>query len=73
MDALFNMADQHKTFNRFSDEIAPHAGCANDSVFDRQSDIITRGVPTDRPRLKGVECLESGAPIYPEDLDAWEK
>jgi hypothetical protein len=41
-----------KTFNGFSDEIAPPAGCANDSVFDRQSDIITRGVPTDKPRRK---------------------
>ena len=27
----------------------------------------------DIPRLKGVEYLEPGTPIYPEDLDAWER
>jgi kynurenine formamidase len=25
------------------------------------------------PRLKGVESLEPGTPIYPADLEAWEK
>ena len=27
----------------------------------------------DIARLKGVDYLERGTPIYPEDLDAWEK
>ena len=27
----------------------------------------------DIPRLKGVEYLEPGTRIYPEDLDAWVK
>ena len=27
----------------------------------------------DIPRLKGVPYLQPGTPIYPEDLDAWEK
>ena len=27
----------------------------------------------DIPRLKGVQYLEPATPIYPEDLDAWEK
>jgi kynurenine formamidase len=35
--------------------------------------IFTRGVLMDIPRLKGVSYLEPGTPIYPEDLDAWEK
>ena len=35
--------------------------------------IFTRGVLMDIPKLKGVEYLKAGTPIYPEDLDAWEK
>ena len=34
---------------------------------------MTRGVLMDMARHKGVEYLEPGTPIYPEDLDAWEK
>src|SRR5262249_42537062 len=35
--------------------------------------IFTRGVLIDIPRLKGLPYLEPGTPVYPEDLDAWEK
>src|SRR5207248_2101916 len=35
--------------------------------------IVTRGILMDIPRLKGVRYLEPGTPIYPEDLEAWEK
>ena len=34
---------------------------------------MTRGIRPDIPRLKGVDYLEPGTHIYPEDLDAWEK
>ena len=73
MDALCHMADQHKIFGGFSDEIAPRAGCANDSIFTARNGILTRGVLIDIPRLKGVDYLEPGTPVYPEDLEAWEK
>jgi hypothetical protein len=35
--------------------------------------IFTRAVLVDIPRLKGLPYLEPGVPIYPEDLEAWEK
>ena len=73
MDALCHMADQHKIFGGFSDEIVPGAGCANDSILTAKSGIFTRGVLIDIPRMKGIEYLEPGTPIYPEDLAAWEK
>lgn len=41
--------------------------------FDDADSAITRGVLVDIPRLRGVDYLEPGAPIYPEDLDAWER
>ena len=34
---------------------------------------MSRGILMDIPRLKGVDYLEPGTRIYPEDLDAWEK
>jgi kynurenine formamidase len=34
---------------------------------------MTHGILMDMAALKGVEYLEPGTPIYPEDLDAWEK
>jgi kynurenine formamidase len=73
MDALCHMADQHKIFGGFSDEIAPRAGCANDSILTAKNGILTRGFLIDIPRLKGVDYLEPGTPVFPEDLEAWEK
>ena len=35
--------------------------------------IFSRGILIDLPKLKGVDYLEPGTAIYPEDLDAWEK
>jgi hypothetical protein len=35
--------------------------------------FITRAILYDIPRLKGVPYLEPGTPVYPEDLEAWEK
>jgi kynurenine formamidase len=34
---------------------------------------MTRGVIVDLPRLKNVAYLEPGTPVYPSDLEAWEK
>jgi kynurenine formamidase len=73
MDALCHMADERKIFNGFSDEIAPNRGCAKDSILSVKNGIFARGVLIDIPRLKNVEYLEPSTPIYPEDLEAWEK
>ena len=47
--------------------------CNKGSIFAWKDGIVTRGVLMDIPRLKGVEYLEPGTRIYPEDLDAWVK
>ncbi len=73
MDALCHMADGHKIFNGFSDEIDPAKGCPNSSILVTKNGIFTRGVLIDIPRLKGVEYLDADGAIYPEDLVAWEK
>ena len=43
------------------------------AITNYKEGIFTRGVLMDIARLKGVESLEPGTPIYPADLDAWEK
>jgi len=38
-----------------------------------QNGFFSSGILMDIPRLKGVDYLEVSTPIYPEDLEAWEK
>jgi kynurenine formamidase len=73
LDALCHMANDHKIFNGFSDEIAPGRGCANDSILVIKNGVLTRGVLIDIARLKGVDYLEPDVAIYPEDLETWER
>jgi len=73
MDALCHAFYQGKMFNGFSQEEVTAKGAAKDSILTAKNGIFTRGILIDIPRLKRVEFLEPGTPIYPEDLDAWEK
>jgi hypothetical protein len=49
------------------------AGCKQNGIDRMGPGIITRGILVDLPLMKGVEYLEPGTPIYPADLEAWEK
>lgn len=62
-----------KLYNGYSkNEVGP--GGANQlAVTAYQDGFFGRGILMDIPRLKGVKYLEISTPIYPEDLDAWEK
>ena len=73
MDSLCHMSYQGQMFNGFSRSEVTEAGCAKAAITNFKQGIFTRGILMDIPRLKGVEYLEPGTPIYPEDLDAWEK
>ena len=35
--------------------------------------MVTRGILIDIPRLKNVPYLEPGTPVFPEDIEVWEK
>jgi kynurenine formamidase len=48
-------------------------GCRQNSIDRMGPGIITRGILVDLPLLKGVPYLEPGTPVYPSDLEAWEK
>ena len=73
MDALCHMFYRGKMFNGFSQEEVTEKGARRLSIHNLKNGIFTRGILLDFPRLKGVPYLEPGTPIYPEDLEAWEK
>ena len=73
LDALCHFFYDGKMYNGFAREEVTAKGDAKLSVSAAHNGIFTRGVLIDIPHLKGVPYLEPGTPIYPEDLDAWEK
>jgi kynurenine formamidase len=72
MDSLCHFFYKGKMFNGYSQEMVTEQGAAKLSIRNFKNGIVTRGILMDIPRLKGLDYLEPGTPIYPEDLDAWE-
>ena len=56
-----------------ADVVTKEKGAAKMSILDVKNGVMTRGVLYDIPRLKGVDYLEPGVRVFPEDLEAWEK
>jgi kynurenine formamidase len=74
MDALCHFSYKDKVYNGYSErEVLTADGALKNSVNSFKGGILTRGILIDIPLLKGVDYLEPGTHIYPEDLDAWEK
>jgi kynurenine formamidase len=73
LDALCHASYHGKLYNDFPADSIDAKGCLQDSVFALKEGIVTRGVLIDIARMKGVDYLEPGTPIYPEDLAEWEK
>lgn len=73
MDSLCHFLWDGKMYNGYSKEQVTENGAEKNAILNFKNGIVTRGVLMDMARLKGVEYLEPGTAIYPEDLDAWEK
>jgi kynurenine formamidase len=73
LDALCHYFYKDRMYNGVPRSVVTAKGAEKLSVYRMKSGIFTRGVLVDIPRLKNVPFLEPGTPIYPEDLDAWEK
>ncbi len=73
MDTICHFLYDRKMYNGYSQDEVTEDGAGKNSIINFKNGIITRGVLMDMARHKGVEYLEPGTPIYPEDLDAWEK
>jgi len=63
---------QWVVFNGHPQEL-DEKGCKADGMDRMGPGVFTRGILVDIPLMKGVEYLEPGTPIYPSDLEAWEK
>ncbi len=73
IDSLCHILYKGQMYNGFSQDTITEDGCTRSSIINLQGGIVTRGVLMDIPRLKGVDYLEPGTPIYQEDLEAWEE
>jgi kynurenine formamidase len=73
MDSLCHFVYDGKIYNGYSSDTVGEDGAAKNSILNFKNGIITRGVLMDMARYKGVDWLEPGTPIYPEDLEGWEK
>lgn len=60
-------------YNGYPMEEVTDEGAGKNGILNYKNGIITRGALMDIARLKGVDYLEPGTAIYPEDLDAWER
>jgi kynurenine formamidase len=73
MDTLCHFLYDGKMYNGYSQDEVTEDGAAKNSIINFKNGIITRGVLMDMARHKGVDYLEPGTAIYPEDLEAWER
>ena len=73
MDSLCHFVYDGKIYNGYSADTVGEDGAARNSIINFKNGIITRGVLMDMARYKGVDWLEPGTAIYPEDLEGWEK
>jgi kynurenine formamidase len=73
LDALCHYFYKDRMYNGFARSEVTAKGAAKLSIHRIKTGIFTRGILVDIPHMKGVPYLEPGTPIYPEDLDAWEK
>lgn len=72
MDSLCHLFHNDKLYNGFSRDVVTQDGALKLQIGNIKDGVFTRGVLIDIPRLRGVEYLEPGTAIYPEELEAWE-
>lgn len=73
MDSLAHTAWKGRMYNGFPQLDVTSEGAKELAITTFRDGFFSRGVLIDIPRLRGVSWLEPGTPIYPEELDAWEK
>jgi len=73
VDALCHIFYEGHMYNGYSQKEVTEQGAGKLSVIAMKNGILTRGVLMDFPEFFGVHYLKGDRPIYPEDLDAWEK
>jgi kynurenine formamidase len=73
LDALCHIFGDGHLYNGYPIESVTAHGATQLGIEHLASGIATRGVLLDVPAVLGVEALEPGTPIFPEDLEAAER
>jgi kynurenine formamidase len=73
LDALSHMFWNGKMYNGYPQSDVTAQGAAKLGIANAYQGIFTRAVLIDLPWALGVEFLEPGQAIQPEDLEKWEK
>lgn len=69
-DALSHIFYDDKMWNGYDAKLVGSAGAEKNGIEKAKNRMVGRGVLLDIPRLKGLDTLEDGYPIMPDDLDA---
>jgi kynurenine formamidase len=72
IDALCHIFHEGKLYNGYPAESVTAHGATKLGIHRLRDGVVTRGVLLDIPALRGVDALEPGTPIFPEDLEAAE-
>ena len=71
VDALSHWFDGDKMYNGHpADAVRTRGGATMESIDLLKDGVVTRAVLFDFPTLKGVDYMDAGEAIFPEDLDA---
>jgi kynurenine formamidase len=73
IDALCHIFYEGKLFNGYAADTVTAHGATRLGIHHLQDGIVTRGVLLDIPSVRGVDALEPGEAIFPEDLEAAEE
>jgi kynurenine formamidase len=69
IDALCHIFHDGKIYNGYPIERVTAHGALELGIHELRDGIVTRGILLDIPRVRGVEFLEPGEPIFPDDLE----
>jgi kynurenine formamidase len=72
IDALCHIFHEGRLYNGYPAEAVTAHGATKLGIHRLHDGIVTRGVLLDLPALRGVDALEPGEPVFPEDLEAAE-
>jgi kynurenine formamidase len=70
IDALCHIFHEGRMYNGFSAESVTAHGAGKLGIHHLRSGVVTRGILLDVPAVRGIEALEPGEPIFPDDLEA---
>ena len=72
LDALCHIFHEGRLYNGYPAEVVTAHGATKLGIHRLRDGIVTRGVLLDIPALHGLDALEPGQPVFPEDLEAAE-